>query len=437
MAPEGDTIALAAPAWPELKTFRSKAIAIGGAELGNILEWYDFTVYAYLASILGTKFFNSTNETAAVLATFAVFGAGFVARPFGGILIGMYGDRYGRKPTLLLTFTLIATSTGLIGVLPTAATIGLWAPILLVTARLLQGVSAGGEWGGSASFLVEWAPANRRGLFGSLHTASINLGQLLGAAVTGTVVVVLGPERMNEWGWRIPFLLGALIGPLGFVIRQRLHETPAFRRTHDSRNSAPLRRGQFSRTIFFAFAFPAVQSVLTYLFLSYFPTFSHRYAGLSHSAAIWSTALASFVIAATCVLSGFISDRVGRRPCMLAACAISFFLPWPILAAMVSGAPVWFVILGQAIFAAACGMFLGAMSAALVELFPTSRRMLGLTTGYNLQSMLFGGFAPFIAAWLIAATGHPVSIAFFIMLAAAISAAAILSMRETAHEPLA
>lgn len=437
MAPEGEAVALASVQRSELKGFRSKAIAIGGAGLGNVLEWYDFTVYAYLAATLGHKFFSSSNETAAILATFAVFGAGFVARPLGGILIGMFGDRYGRKPTLLLTFALIATSTGLIGVLPTASSIGLWAPILLVAARLLQGVSAGGEWGGSASFLVEWAPAHRRGLFGSLHTASINLGQLLGAAVTGTVAVALGPERMNDWGWRVPFLLGALIGPFGFLIRQRLHETPAFRRTHDGRRPAPLRRGQFSRTIFLAFAFPAVQSVLTYLFLSYFPTFSHRYAGLSQSTALWSTALASVVIATTCIISGFVSDRVGRRPCMLASCALSFFLPWPILAAIVSGAPVWFVILGQALFAAACGMFLGAMPAALVELFPTSRRMVGLTTGYNLQSMLFGGFAPFIAAWLIATTGHPVSIAFFIMLAAAISAAAILSMRETAHEPLA
>ena len=191
---------------------KARATAIVGAGVGNVLEWYDFTVYAYLAGILGRKFFDSSNETAAILATFAVFGVGFVARPLGGLLIGMIGDRYGRKPTLLLTFTLIAVSTGLIGVLPTYATIGLAAPILLVLARLLQGVSAGGEWGGAASFLVEWAPAGRRGFFGSMHPCAITLGQLLGAGVTGALSSALGSDAMSEWGWRVPFLLGAVIG---------------------------------------------------------------------------------------------------------------------------------------------------------------------------------------------------------------------------------
>jgi MHS family proline/betaine transporter-like MFS transporter len=422
-----------------LQGLRGRALAIGGAGLGNVLEWYDFTVYAYLAGIIGRKFFDSSNDTAALLATFAVFGIGFVARPLGGILIGLFGDRYGRKPTLLLTFTLIAISTGMIGLLPTYASIGLAAPILLVVARLMQGISAGGEWGGAASFLVEWAPSHRRGFFGSMHPFAITLGQLLGAGVTGALATGLGPERMDEWGWRAPFLLGALIGPVGILVRQRVHETPAFRKLRDpaTANSAPV-AATFSigRTMLLAFAFPVLQSVLTYLFLSFFPTFSQRYAGLSQSAALWSTALATVVMGTTCLATGFVSDRVGRRPCLLGSCALCLLLPYPLLAVMLSDASVELVVLLQAVFAAFCGLFLGAMPAALVEMFPTARRMTGLTTAYNLQSMLFGGFAPFIAAWLISVTGQPISIAFFIMLAAVLSAVAVLSLRETAHEQL-
>ena len=371
-----------------------------------------------------------------MLATFAVFGVGFVARPLGGVLIGMIGDRYGRKPTLLLTFTLIAVSTGLIGVLPTYASIGIAAPVLLVAARLLQGVSAGGEWGSAASFLVEWAPARRRGLFGSMHPCAITAGQLLGAGVTGALSSGLSPEAMSEWGWRVPFLLGAVIGPLGLVVRSRVKETPAFRRTQAG--VAPMAPRSFSmtRTMAVAFAFPVLQSVLTYLFLSYFPTFSQRYLHLSVSASLWSTALATVVMGSTSLLSGYLSDRIGRRTCLLASCALSAVLAYPLLMVALDGASLGTVVLIQACFAAMCGLFLGPMPAALVEMFPTARRMTGLTTAYNLQSMLFGGFAPFIAAWLIAATGQPIAIAFFIMLAAVLSAVAVLRLHETSRAEL-
>ena len=414
---------------------KARVTAIAGAGIGNVLEWYDFTVYAYLASILGRKFFDSSNETAALLATFAVFGVGFVARPLGGILIGMIGDRYGRKPTLLLTFLLIAVSTGLIGVLPTFATIGLAAPILLVVARLLQGISAGGEWGGAASFLVEWAPPGHRGFFGSMHPCAITLGQLLGAGVTAALATGLGAEAMADWGWRVPFLLGAVIGPIGLLVRSRVHETPAFRRVKAAPEGPAVPFSMVS-TMAVAFAFPVLQSVLTYLFLSYFPTFSQHYIHVSPSASLWSTALATIVMGSTSLLSGHLSDRFGRRTCLLASCGLSLVLAYPLLMVALDGASLGVVVLIQACFAAMCGLFLGPMPAALVEMFPTARRMFGLTTAYNLQSMLFGGFAPFIAAWLIAATGQPISIAFFIMLAAVLSAAAVLRLRETAHAQL-
>ncbi|MBN9008073.1 MAG: MFS transporter [Rhizobiales bacterium] len=407
--------------------------AIFAAGVGNVLEWYDFTVYAYLAAILGKHFFQSGNETAALLATFAVFGVGFVARPIGGILIGIFGDRYGRKPALLLTFSLMIISTGMIGLLPSYATIGLAAPVLLVVARLMQGISAGGEWGGAASFLVEWAPANRRGLFGSFHPFAICVGQLIGAGVTAGLTTALGSATMEEWGWRVPFLLGALIAPVGLYIRRRVDETPAYQEAKEPSNAALAGEFPMLKTMMLAFAFPVLQSILTYLFLSYFPTFGQKYVGLSPSAALWSTVLATFVMGATCVISGALSDAIGRRTCLFASCVLSFVLAYPLIQAML-GASTSSVILLHVCFAAMNGLFLGALAASLVEMFPTAKRMTGLTTAYNLQSMIFGGFAPFIAAWLIATTGQPISIAFFVMFGAAMSGIAVLMLRETARD---
>jgi MFS transporter, MHS family, proline/betaine transporter len=418
-------------------TLMGRVKAVAGAGIGNVLEWYDFTVYAYLAGILGTKFFVSTDENTALLATFAVFGVGFVARPLGGLLIGLFGDRYGRKPALLLTFLMIAGSTGLIGILPTYASIGVAAPVLLVVARLVQGLSAGGEWGGAASFLVEWAPSHRRGLYGSLHPCAICTGLLLGSGVTGALTSTLGPAAMADWGWRVPFLVGALIGPLGFMVRRKVDETPVFRRAKTDPQASVIDDFSMSRTMVLAFAFPAVQSVVTYIFLSYFPTFSQRYAGLNASAALWSTALATLVMGSSCFAAGWLSDKIGRKACMLTSCLLLVTLTYPLLAVALDGASLWTVVLIQSLFTALCGLFLGGMPAALVEMFPTARRLTGLTTAYNLQSMVFGGFAPFIASWLITKTGAPVSISYFIIFSAAISAVAILPLRETFKQRLA
>jgi MFS transporter, MHS family, proline/betaine transporter len=417
-------------------TLLGRVRAVAGAGIGNVLEWYDFTVYAYLAGILGTKFFVSSDENTALLATFAVFGVGFVARPLGGLLIGLFGDRFGRKPALLLTFLMIAGSTGLIGILPTYASIGVAAPVLLVLARLVQGLSAGGEWGGAASFLVEWAPPHRRGLYGSLHPCAICCGLLLGSGVTGALTSVLGSSVMNDWGWRIPFLLGALIGPLGFMVRRKIDETPIFQRVQKDPNAAVMEKFSMSRTMLLAFAFPAVQSVVTYIFLSYFPTFSQRYAGLNASSALWSTALATLVMGSSCFAAGWLSDKIGRKACMLAACILLAALTYPLLSAALEGASLWTVVLIQSLFTSMCGLFLGGMPAALVEIFPTTRRLTGLTTAYNLQSMVFGGFAPFIASWLIAKTGTPVSISYFIIGSAVISLVAVVLLKETSRQRL-
>ncbi len=402
--------------------------------IGNSLEWYDFTVYAFLATIIGHQFFPHSSPTAALLQTFAVFGVGFVARPLGGLSIGLFGDRVGRKPALLMTIGLMAAGTGLIGALPGYASIGVWAPLLLVVARALQGFSAGGEWGGSASFLVEWAPPRRRGLYGSFHPGSIFLGQLVGTAVADLLVVILGGAEMEAWGWRIPFLLGALIGPLGLLARRRIGETPVFLAARDQVVSQPGRLS--ARRLAFAFCFVSVQSVAIYIYLSYFPTFLQHYAGWTARQALTSTVLATIATGCAVVASGALSDRIGRKPVLLFSCLVFLLLSYPLVWLILHGATHALAVLVQCALSANCGLFIGSMTAALVEMFPTRSRLTGLSTSYNLASMVFGGFAPFIATGLIAATGAPISVTYYVILGAIVSLPAVLVFRETAGQPL-
>ncbi|WP_343712535.1 MFS transporter, partial [Inquilinus sp.] len=214
--------------------------AVGAAVIGNILEWYDFAIYGYLATLIAHAFFPSADEVGALLSTFAAFGVGFVARPIGGIVIGRIGDTRGRKAALVLTIFMMAIGTVGIGLIPDHSTIGVLAPVLLVVCRLLQGFSAGGEWGGSTAFIVEWAPPGRRGFFGSFQQASVALGLLLGSGVAALFSTVLTADQMAGWGWRIPFLIGAILVPVGIYMRRNIDETPAYRAAHETaKKTAP------------------------------------------------------------------------------------------------------------------------------------------------------------------------------------------------------
>src|SRR6185312_3919876 len=204
--------------------------AVSAAVIGNVLEWYDFAVYGFVAVIIGKNFFPGSDETTELLKAFLTFGLGFVARPIGGIVIGRMGDTHGRKAALMLTIFLMAAGTVLIGILPTYATIGVAAPALLLFARLMQGFSTGGEWGGSTAFIVEWAPRDRRGLFGSFQQMSVVAGLLLGSSFAALLNTILTQDQMVAWGWRIPFLVGAILGPIGLYMRRTMDETPHYER---------------------------------------------------------------------------------------------------------------------------------------------------------------------------------------------------------------
>jgi MFS transporter, MHS family, proline/betaine transporter len=407
--------------------------AVFAAAIGNVLEWYDFGVYVFFAATIGHVFFPGANHTTSLLASFGVFGVGFLMRPLGGIIIGRFGDTHGRKAALTLTIMTMAVGTVMVGVLPGYASIGMTAPVLLVVARLIQGFSAGGEWGGSTAFMAEWAPHGHRGWYASFQQASIALSLVLGSATGAVLSSILHPADLASWGWRIPFLFGIILALIGAYLRRNVDETPAYR-------TATERPGGATEHSFWpalrAFGFTIHWTVAFYILLSYMPTFTSRHAGISQAQALWANVICVLVLMVLIPMFGALSDRVGRKPLLLLSCAFFIVLTRPLFS-VILGEPGFAVIaLIQALFGAAIALYSGAGPAAIVEMFPTLGRSSWMTPAYALSVAIFGGFAPFIATWLIALTGSPMAPAYYVMAASAVSFLVDWQMPETAHAEL-
>lgn len=415
---------------------QSSRQAVSAAVIGNVLEWYDFAVYGFMAAIIGKTFFPSGDDVSQLLAAFAVYGVGFLARPVGGIVIGRIGDTRGRKTALVLTIMLMAVGTVLIGLVPSYASIGVAGPLLILIARLMQGFSAGGEWGGSTAFIVEWADEGERGFLGSFQQCSVSAGLLLGSGVAALVATLLDPATMEAWGWRVPFLLGGLLGPVGMYMRRNIDETPAYEKA--MRNPSAAVQGDVSPFWLAAraFGFTVLWTVSFYIFLTYMPTFIKTYAKVSGAAALWSNTIGLLVLVVAIPIMGRLSDRIGRKPLLLACCICFIVLPYPVFALYLSAPPLGVIIAVQIVFGAIIAMFSGAGPAAISEIFPTRIRSTWMTTGYALSVAIFGGFAPYIATWLIAKTGSPISPVYYVIAAAIVSTIVIARLKETAHEPL-
>lgn len=412
--------------------------AVAAAVVGNVLEWYDFAVYGYLAAIIGRTFFPSGDASAELLASFGVFGVGFLARPLGGVLIGRLGDVKGRRASLLLTIFLMASGTVLMGLAPSYAAVGIAGPLTILVARLMQGFSAGGEWGGSTAFIVEWAPEGRRGYFGSFQQMSVGAGLLLGSGFAAILNTLLSPGAMETWGWRVPFLAGGLLGPIGLWMRRTMEETPAYvQATTPSNNPGPPGEARHPAVLTAqALGFTVLWTVSYYIFLNYMPSFTERYADLSGARALWSNTVGLVILVAAIPVFGHLSDKVGRRPLLLACSAAFLVLPWPVATYLASSPPFAAIMGIQVFLAVVIALFSGAGPAAIAEIFPTRNRSTWMTTGYALAVAIFGGFAPYIATWLIRRTGSPVAWVYYVMAAALVTGIVIFNMEETAHRPL-
>ena len=407
------------------------------AVVGNVLEWYDFAVYAYVASIIAKKFFPGQDEVAALLSAFLAYGLGFVARPLGGIIIGRLGDTQGRKSALLLTIFLMAGGTVMIGLLPTYEQIGFYAPLLLVVARLMQGFSAGGEWGTSTAYLVEWAPSDQRGYFGSFQQMSVVAGLLLGSGVAALMNTLLTAEDMQGWGWRVPFLIGGILGPVGLYMRREMEETPAYVAAVEHAPTEAEEQVSGPVLAMRAFGFTIVWTVCFYVLLNYMPTWTQKYLKLTAAQALWANTIGLFVLVVAIPLMGKLSDKFGRKPLLLACCACFVVVPIPVFNFLMSGAVSYSeLVLVQVVFALMISMFSGAGPAAISEIFPTRNRSTWMTSGYALAVAIFGGFAPFISVWLINTFDNPIAHSYYLMAAAVVSTIVIWGLKETAFTEL-
>jgi MFS family permease len=403
------------------------------AVIGNALEWYDFVVYGFLTVIIARLFFPAQSEYASLLLTMATFGVGFFMRPVGGIVLGMYADRKGRKAALQLIIGLMTLSMAMIAFAPTYAAIGVAAPLLILLARLLQGFATGGEFASATSFLVESAPAQKRGFYGSLQMVGQSLAALSGA-IAGTLVTRgLEVEQIDAWGWRLPFLFGLIIGPVGLYIRRYLEETDAFLESRRARAVLnPLRTvfAQNRRGLAVTFGLVICGTISYYVVLVYMPTFAKTQLGMSLSDAFTAQIFGLVCLTIAIPLFGALSDRVGRRPVLMGATIAYFVLLYPMFAWVHADPSLAKLAIMQGVLCSLVGVFLGPISTAIAEQFPTGVRSTGLAIAYNFAVMLFGGFAQFIVTWLIRETGSPLAPAYYVMFGAVVGFAASVFLVE-------
>jgi MHS family proline/betaine transporter-like MFS transporter len=411
------------------------AKAIAAATIGNLLEWYDFAVYGFFATTLSKLFFPASDPTTSLLLTFATFGVGFLMRPVGALVIGVYGDRRGRKKALMLTMGLMAVGTGAIGLLPTNNQLGVSAAVLLVLARLMQGFSAGGESGGSITFIVECAPSNRRGFFGSFQQATVAAGLLLGSLTATLLTTNLAPSQLQEWGWRIPFLLGVLIAPAGMYLRKQLRDTPAYEAVKSAnsvtRTPLLLTLQTQSKQVLQGAGVTLLWSVAYYICFAYLPTYAIRELRISAADAFLANTIALTAVILLSPVMGAISDQIGRKPLLLGSTILFGGLAYPLLSWLGASHDFTTLSIVALSFALFLAMYNGPGPAALSELFPTNVRFTGLSIGYNISAAVFGGFAPFASAYLIDLTGQKVAPAYFLTICALLTLATLVSLKES------
>ncbi|GAA5164721.1 MFS transporter [Pseudonocardia eucalypti] len=412
------------------------------AVFATTLEWFDFLIYATAAAlVLGPQFFPSANPVAGTLASFATFAVGFVARPLGGIIAGNVGDRFGRKPPLVAAMLVMGVATFTIGVLPGYATIGVWAPILLVVARLVQGLGVGAQWGGAALLLTEHAPVERRGYYGSLVQTGAIFGAVAGNMFFLVLTTVLTDEQFTSWGWRVPFLTGLLLVLIGIYVQLKIEDTPVFhelrQRAADSRQEAGLRKAplveavrRYWREILQAAGAFFVVNATFYILISGMLDYATKTVGMSRGQILLCVMAAGLTQVVTMPFFGALSDRMGSRKKLyltgtVLMAAFAFPLFW-----LVNTGSVVLVFLGLLIGFTIHATMYGPQATLCAEMFPADVRYSGASLGYQFASVFAGGLAPFIMTALLAATGSSWSLSLYIIAAAVVTFVAVATIKE-------
>jgi MHS family proline/betaine transporter-like MFS transporter len=424
----------------ERKALRRAATA---SFMGNFVEWFDYAAYGYLATVIALTFFPQTDTTTGLLATFAVFALSFIVRPVGGLVWGHFGDKYGRRSALSWSILIMTVSTFCIGIVPGYNHIGLWAPALLLLIRLVQGFSASGEYAGASAFLAEYAPDGKRGFYTSIVPASTAAGLLFGAVFVAAMHTWMSVENLHDWGWRLPFLLAAPFGLVGRYIRVHLQDSPKFLEMEkrleakECATHAPIREllTVHRRAVMIGIGVTCLNAVAFYLLLSYMPTYLSTEMGMSDSDSFIASTVSLATYIGLIFLMGKLSDRYGRKTMLVTASVLFLVLTFPLFG-MLGNPSLLVILMIQIAFGAILAMNDGTLPCFLAEIFPTRVRFSGFAFSFNVANALFGGTAPFIATWLIHATGNKMAPAWYLLAAAAVALVAMLASRETAHKAL-
>jgi MHS family proline/betaine transporter-like MFS transporter len=414
---------------PQKKGFTQLIVAVS---IGNALEWYDISSYGYFAVYVAKAFFPNSDPTISLLLTFGTFGLAFLVRPIGGVVLGAYADRHGRKASLMISIVLMTFGTLAIAIMPTYATIGILAPIAVLVARLVQGFSAGGEFGSSTAFLVEHAP-DRRGFIASWQFASQGLGQVLSSAFGVGLISWLTPADMNAWGWRIPFLFGILVGPVGIYIRNHLEDATAPPAT---KHGSPVRDVFLHQKLRVTLGIGAlaVSTAVNYLII-YMPTYVVKTLNLPAVVGFEATLAAALAVTFLTPIAGMVSDKIGRTTHMITVNLLLLFSIVPAFLLLTRN-PTPTVIISAVLWLATLkSLYFGPLAALMSELLPAASRATGLGLGYNIGVTLFGGMGPVIVTWLgsIAFIGD-LSPAYYLTFVGILSLSALITIRRTAAD---
>ncbi len=408
---------------------------IAAGTIGTILEWYDFGIYAFLATVLAKYFFPTADPTVSLIAAFGVFASGYLMRPVGAVVLGHIGDRVGRRPALILAVAVMGAATAAIAVVPTYETIGLAAPILLTMLRLLQGVAVGGEYTGSVVFLFEAAPPHRQALVSGAALASGVVGVLCASGAAALLTNLLDTDAFTDWGWRLLYAPAPLLGVVGVLLRRRIGDTDIDRGAEERGVPIVAVLRDYRPALLKVMGLTAINAVGNYTVFIYGSTYLQTVAGLSPAMALDINTATTAILLVLILSFAWLADRIGRRPVMIFGALGSVVCTYPLFVLFGTGSPL-LAFVAQVGFAVCIGAVGGGAAATMCALFPRAVRYTGVSVGYGLTFGVLGGTAPLVATSLIDVTGNHLSPAFYMMLAAAITLIALWRIPETKDRPL-